>query len=59
MDNLLKGIVQRKLRWVQIGNNEQVLQKCWGAGRSFLILKRHHLGLCKKTFDRHLSPNYW
>jgi hypothetical protein len=51
MDNLsVKGIVQRKLRWVEIDINRQVLLQCWGAGHSFLTLKGHHLGFYKKHF---------
>jgi hypothetical protein len=46
----IKGIVQRKLRWVEIDINRQVLLSCWGAGHLFLTLKEHHLGFYKKHF---------
>jgi hypothetical protein len=49
----VKGIVQRKLRWVEIGNNGQILLQCWGARHSFLILKGNHLGFSLK----HLPPH--
>jgi hypothetical protein len=47
----LKGIVQRKLRWVKIGNNRQVMMLCWGAGHSFLNFNRFRSRIFeKKTF---------
>jgi hypothetical protein len=48
---LVKDIVHGKLRWVEIGNNGQVLLCCWVTGHSILILKGHHLGFCKKHFS--------
>jgi hypothetical protein len=47
---LIKGIVQRKLRWVEIFINRQLLFYSWGAEHSFLILKGHHLGFYIKPF---------
>ncbi len=46
----LKGIVQRKVRWVESGVNQWLVLYCCGAGHFFLILKEHHLGFCKKRF---------
>jgi hypothetical protein len=40
----LKGSVQRKLRWVENGVNRTVGASDCGAGRSFVILFRFHLG---------------
>jgi hypothetical protein len=46
----LKGIVQRKLRWVESGVNRWVLLQYWGAGHYFLILKGHYLVFRIKRF---------
>ncbi len=48
----VKGIVQRKLRWVESGVNRWVMLMLhyWGAGHYFLILKEHHLVFCIKRF---------
>ena len=40
----LKGSVQRKLRWVENGVNRSVRASDCGAGRSFVVLFRFHLG---------------
>jgi hypothetical protein len=40
---VVKGIVQRKLRWVESGVNRWVMLQYWGAGHYFLILKGHYL----------------
>jgi hypothetical protein len=40
----LKGIVQRKLRWVENGVNRSVGASYCSAGHSFVILFRFHLG---------------
>jgi hypothetical protein len=49
--NLLKGIVQRKLRWVESGvNSVVVMLEYWGAGHNFLILKGHHFGFRIKRY---------
>ncbi len=40
-----KGSVQRKLRWVENGVNRSVGASDCGAGRSFVVLFRFHLGL--------------
>jgi hypothetical protein len=40
---LIKGIVQRKLRWVESGVNRWVMFHYWGAGNYFLVLKGHYL----------------
>jgi hypothetical protein len=57
-----KGIVHRKLRWVEIGNNGQcstllsaLLLGHWAF--FFFFYKWNYLGFFKKTFCRHLSPN--
>ncbi len=47
---LVKGIVQRKLRQVEIGINREVWLQCWGAGHYFLILKGQHLVFRIKRF---------
>jgi hypothetical protein len=47
---MLKGIVQRKLRWVESGVNRWVMLKYWGAGHYFLILKGHYLVFRIKCF---------
>jgi hypothetical protein len=44
------GIVQQKLRWVEIGVNRWVMLQYCGAGHYFLILKGHHLVFCIKRF---------
>ncbi len=45
LDNfILKGSVQRKLRWVENGVNRSVGASDCGAGRSFVVLFRFHLG---------------
>jgi hypothetical protein len=49
-NHLLKGIVQRKLRWVESGVNRWVMFHYWGAGHYFLILKRHYLVFRIKHF---------
>jgi hypothetical protein len=41
---LLKGSVQRKLRWVENGVNRSVGASDCGAGHSFVVLFRFHLG---------------
>ncbi len=46
----VKGIVQRKLRWVESGVNLWIMLQYWGAGHYFLILKRHHLVFRIKRF---------
>ena len=40
----VKGSVQRKLRWVENGVNRSVGASDCGAGRSFVVLFRFHLG---------------
>jgi hypothetical protein len=40
----VKGSVQRKLRWVENGVNRRVGASDCGAGRSFVVLFRFHLG---------------
>jgi hypothetical protein len=40
----LKGSVQRKLRWVENGVNKIVGASDCGAGHSFVVLFRFHLG---------------
>ncbi len=40
-----KGSVQRKLRWVENGVNRCVGASDCGAGHSFVVLFRFHLGL--------------
>ncbi len=52
----VKGVVQRKVRWVGSGFNRWVVLQCGGAGYFLYILKGHHLGLCKKRFYCHLTP---
>jgi hypothetical protein len=47
---LLKGIVQRKLRWVKSGVTRWVMLQYWGAGHYFSILKGHHLVFGIKRF---------
>ncbi len=47
----IKGTVQRKLRSVESGVNQQLVLQCCGAGYYFLILKGHHVGICKKRFS--------
>jgi hypothetical protein len=42
--NLVKGSVQRKLRWVKNGVNRSVGASDCGAGHSFVVLFRFHLG---------------
>jgi hypothetical protein len=39
-----KGSVQRKLRWVENGVNRSVGASDYGAGHSFVVLFRFHLG---------------
>ncbi len=46
----IKGIVQRKLRWVESGVNRWVMLQYWGAGHYFLILKGHYLVFLIKRF---------
>jgi hypothetical protein len=46
----VKGIVQRKLRWVESGVKRWVMFHYWGAGHYFLILKGHHLVFRIKRF---------
>ncbi len=46
----VKGIVQRKLRWVESGVNRWVMLHYWGAGHYSLTLKGHHLVFCIKRF---------
>jgi hypothetical protein len=46
----LKGIVQRKLMWVENCVNRRVMLQYWGAGHYFLILKEHYLVFCTKHF---------
>ncbi len=56
----LKGIVRQKLRWTTSGINRQVLLQCQDAGYYYFFdLKGDQIKLCKKTFCRHLSLNYW
>ncbi len=43
-DTLIKGSVQRKLRWVENGVNRSVGASDCGAGHSFVILFKFHLG---------------
>jgi hypothetical protein len=40
--DLLKGIVQQKLRWVENGVNRSVGASDCGAGHSFVVLFRFH-----------------
>ncbi len=40
---MLKGSVQRKLRWVENGVNRSVGASDCGAGHSFVVLFRFHL----------------
>ncbi len=49
-----KGIVQRKLRWVEIGI--ALVLGCW---TFFFNFKRPPSWFSQITFCRHLSPNYW
>ncbi len=42
-DQLLKGSVQRKLRWVENGVNRSVGASDWGAGHFYIVLLRLHL----------------
>ncbi len=44
MEVLLKGNVQRKLSWVENGVNRSVGASDCGAGHSFVVLFRFHLG---------------
>jgi hypothetical protein len=46
----IKGIVQRKIRWVESGVNQWVMLQYWGAGHYFFILKGHHLVFSIKRF---------
>jgi hypothetical protein len=46
----VKGIVQRKLRWVKNGTYRWVCLKGCGAGHYLLILQGGHLGYNKKSF---------
>ncbi len=55
----LKGIVRRKLWWVEIIINRQVLLYCWDAGHFFFNFKGTPSRILQKTFCRHLSLNYW
>ncbi len=41
--NVIKGIVQKKLRWIESGVNRWVMLQYWGAWHYFLIWKRLHL----------------
>jgi hypothetical protein len=43
-DSIFKGSVQRKLRWVENGVNRSVGASDCGAGHSFVVLFRFHLG---------------
>jgi hypothetical protein len=54
-----KGIVQRKLRWVESGVNRWVMLQYWGAGHYFFNFKGTLSCISHKTFCRHLSINYW
>ncbi len=45
-----KGIVQRKLRWVESGVNRWVMIQYGGAGHYFLSFKGHHLVFRIKCF---------
>ncbi len=49
--SVIKGIVQRKLRWVESGVTRWVMLQYWGAGHYFLILKGHHLVVRIKRFS--------
>jgi hypothetical protein len=44
LDIGLKVVSSEKLRWVENGANRWVLASDWGAGRSFVVLFRFHLG---------------
>jgi hypothetical protein len=44
LDMGLKVVSSEKLRWVENGANRWVLASDWGAGRSFVVLFRFHLG---------------
>ncbi len=46
----IKGIVQRKLRWVESGVNWRVMLQYWGAGHYFLIVKGHYIVFRMKRF---------
>ncbi len=46
----IKGIVQRKLRWVESGVNWWVMLHDWGARHYFLTLKGHYLVFRIKSF---------
>ncbi len=48
--NLLEGSVQRKLRWVKNGVNRSVGASDCGAGHSFVVLFRFHLGFALFPF---------
>ncbi len=56
---VFKGIVKRKLRRVEIGHNGQSCSSVGALGVVFFILKGTPSWIMQKTFDRHLSPNYW
>ncbi len=43
-NSMLKGSVQRKLRWVENGVNRSVGALDCGAGHSFVVLFRFHPG---------------
>ncbi len=47
----LKGIVQRKLRWVESVVNRYLVFKCRGAGYFYFILKGQNPGFLKKRFS--------
>jgi hypothetical protein len=59
INSYLKGIVQRKLRWVESGVNRWVVLQYWGAGHYFLILKRHHLQFRIKRFAATSALRYF
>jgi hypothetical protein len=46
----LKGIVQRKLRWVESGANRWLMLQYWCARQYFLILLGHYLVFRIKRF---------
>jgi hypothetical protein len=50
MFSKLKGSVQRKLSWVENGVNRSVGASDCGAGHSFVVLFRFHLGFALFPF---------
>jgi hypothetical protein len=55
-----EGIVQRKLRWVEIGINRQLhIVLVLGRWTFFFNFKGTPSWILQKRFCRHLSPNYW